>query len=61
MKLGYVPRKALRDQPDEAADSELLELSSGIVCWKIQLSDNEGPAPDIPAQAAFTPPGDSHQ
>lgn len=61
VKLDYVPRKASTDQPDEAADPALLELSSGLRCWKIQLSDNEGPAADMPAKAASIPPGDSHQ
>lgn len=31
VKLGYVPRKGLTDQPDKAAGSALLELSSGLV------------------------------
>lgn len=37
VKLGSMPGNALMDQPDQAADSALLELSSGLVlCWKIQ-------------------------
>lgn len=44
VKLGYAPREASTDQPDGTTDSELLELSSALVpCWKIRLSDNEGP------------------
>ena len=31
VKLGYMPRKGLMDQPDEAAGSALLDLSSGLV------------------------------